>query len=145
MFYYAFTLRSLEGTQDYKKKISDMLGALTVMKQKYPDFDIRYHYEVVIKENGNHNVHIHGVFKCKKRPYFKKLHPGKNFHFWIEVLKNETAWTVYISKQKHDTKEDVIEYLDNWKPRSPKEAKADDEGLQSIPCPSPSKGYKRLV
>lgn len=96
MYYYAFTIRRLAGS--IEEKIHGPTEHIAAIKRRYTHLEIEYHYEVVHKANGSHNIHLHGMIKTPKKVLYKFLHPGEGYHFWIDACKSVRAWTVYITK-----------------------------------------------
>lgn len=109
MYYYAFTIRRLNGT-DFQKV--DGPGAhIEYLKNEYPNLQIGFHYELVKKENGNHNIHVHGMISSTKKVRYARLHPGSEYHFWIEPVKTVNAWNVYMTKSNMTKPEHVLDNL----------------------------------
>lgn len=108
MYYYAFTLRPLKGT--IEDKIESLMVHMQYLDTQYKHIDLTHHYEIVEKENGNHNVHVHGMIKTPRKLLKKMLHPGAGFHFWIDACKSELAWNVYITKQNFHPQELLHKY-----------------------------------
>jgi len=53
------------------------------------------------------------MIKTPKKVHVRMLHPGKNYHCWLEFVKSKLAWTSYMTKASLRCKQDVIELLDS--------------------------------
>lgn len=111
MYYYAFTSRLLTGS--IKDKVTSPESWIVEIRKKYPHLDIRYHYEYVLnsQREGNHNVHIHGMISTPRKVLYKLIHPGPNYHFWIEAVKTVAAWNVYITKNNINSSEECYDNI----------------------------------
>ena len=134
MYYYGFTLRRLtNGTPE--EKVDSLLSVLSEYKRYYGRAHIEYHFEVVTKSNGNHNIHVHGVMKTPRKPFLKKMHPGQGYHFYVEELSNEMAWEKYMTKlQIGQTREEVLWFVRNMPAKpversDPQEVREDEDGI----------------
>lgn len=78
MYYYAFTLRKLSGTNF--QKCFDVESHIKQLREKYKHLEIEYHFEYTLKANGKHNIHIHGMISTPKKVLYKMIHPLSLIH-----------------------------------------------------------------
>lgn len=109
-YYYCFTLRNL-----IEPKPEPIMDTLTLLKRNMPTSNIEYHFEIVYKRNGNHNLHIHGMITSTRSIYGKMLRRlvPEGIYFYFEPLRtSKQVYNIYASKQGLRTLEDVYKKLD---------------------------------
>lgn len=116
MYYYAFTIRYLKSDKTPEEVCDFYLNHLKNFKEKYTHIDVQYHYEVVKKDNGHDNIHVHGMLETSRKLHVRMLHPGPNCHCWLEFVKSKLAWIAYMSKSNLMTKQDVLDEYDMIEP-----------------------------
>jgi len=102
MYYYAFTIRCMNFIT-HRPTLQDFTRMVQAYKTKYTWTDIRFHLEIVEKQNGNHNVHIHGMISSPKKLSDRMLKSVIDEGYCVtdhDFVKSKAAWTTYITKQK---------------------------------------------
>lgn len=70
--------------------------------------ELEYIYEVVLKESGKHNVHLHGKYEADEMyACNKKKWAGSGYSFDCSQIKNMYAWDKYCEKAPYRTIDDV--------------------------------------
>lgn len=136
-YYYAGTIRKLTRGLPTAQDYDDIIVRL---KHKYYHLDIRYHFEIVNKLNGNHNIHIHFMISSTKkihRAMILSVLPS-GYNVWVEHAKSVHAWNAYITKMNQMDVRAQIAYL-HEKPDSD-----DDNGSPPFP-EEPSRLPCRIV
>lgn len=114
MYYYALVLKktvnihvetdeAIELMDRYEKNIN-------YFQSKYENIQVEPTYEIVHKNNGKINLHLHAMVKSDM-PYTLIAPPReRGMSTYFEEC-NPLAWDVYMSKDPF-TRYDVIEYID---------------------------------
>lgn len=97
MYIYCFTLRNL-----IKPDPDSIIRIIDVLKKYLERVHIEYHWEIVFKKNGKHNVHVHGMMKSHHVFDYVAVHKKipKGFSFYINPCDNEQAWILYMTKSR---------------------------------------------
>jgi len=107
---YCFTLRKT-ATYDPLHE-NPYLEMLNKIKKQYKDLD--YRYEVEFKQNGHHNVHVHGIFKNQKTVPKRALFMGKGHSIHLEIVNNLEGWTKYMKKQNITDYQKIREMIHDY-------------------------------
>lgn len=156
MYYYAFTIRYLKDDMSPQRIVDFYEQHVQNFKSRYNHIDVQYHFEVVEKQNGHNNIHMHGMLASSKKVHVRMLHPGPNCHCYFEFAKSRVAWTCYITKdQDKRILDDLINGYDTDEPIETNEAQersdedrseCDSKHIPELPDdgPTPPEIYKIL-
>lgn len=115
--YYAITLRKttpIKTSKQVESLVNRYYGILKFVKTRNTKLSIRYTLESEPKNNGSHNVHLHGVIKsphCIANPL--KLFPReKGMHIYARPAISQVAWDKYMDKDK-TSMQDIIDLMES--------------------------------